>query len=154
MSGMPYIHNVGALVSVRIGSTSTSATAAGTGDNTTKTGIAYDRMALGMPRSAVASVLADATLASGANLKVTFSIQHSDDNSTFTEYASQAATTTLTAVGGAAAKSGQLNLAVDLGSAKRYVRLDHIPDLSAAGTDTALTRGVWTFAGEDRLPAA
>lgn len=152
MTGMVYTKNIGGLVTVKVGSTSTSSTAAGTGDNTTKTGIAYDRVALNMPRSAVATVLCDATLTSGATLKVAHSIQHSSNNSDFTELQSQASTTVLTGTTGE--KKGQISLAVDLGSANRYVRFDYVPDLSAAGTDTALTRAVWVFGGEDKLPAA
>jgi hypothetical protein len=139
---------------VRNGSTPASATAAGTGDNTSKTGIAIDREALNMPMSAVASVLADATLSSGANLKVTFTISEGPDGTNFSTYQTSAALTTLTAVGGASTKSGQVSLAVNLSGARRYVRLDHVPDLSASGTDTAVTRAVWAFSGEDRLPAA
>jgi hypothetical protein len=151
MTGMVLQKNIAGLVTVRNGSTSTAATAAGTGDNTTKNGISIDRQAINMPMSAVAAVLADATLASGANLKVTFTISHSDDNSSFTTYQTTSAQTTLTALGGASTKSGETRCAVNLSGAKRYVRLDHIPDLSAAGTDTSLTRAVWIFAGEDRL---
>lgn len=151
---MNLTRNVAGLVTVKAGSTSNSLTAAGSGDNTAKTGISIDREAIGMPLSAVCTVLADATLASGANLKVTFTIRSSSDNSTFTDYQTTAAQTTLTAVGGATTKTGQISLAVNLSSAYRYVRFDHVPDLSAAGTDTALTRAVWVFGGEDRLPAA
>lgn len=145
--------NLAGLVTVRAGSTSNALTAAGTGDNTTKTGISIDRQALNLPLTAVAAVMADATLTSGANLKVTFTVSHSDDNSSFTDYQTTGAQTTLTAVGGASTKSGQIRLAVNLSTAKRYVRLDHVPDLSAAGTDTALTRAVWVFGGEDRNAA-
>jgi hypothetical protein len=153
MTGMVLQKNVAGLVTVRNGSTSTAATAAGTGDNTTKNGISIDREALNMPMSAVAAVLCDATLTSGANLKVTFTISHSADNSSFTDYQTTGAQTTLTAPGGGTTKSGTVSLAVNLSGAKRYVRLDHIPDLSAAGTDTSLTRAVWVFGGEDRGPA-
>ena len=144
--------NVAGLLTVKSGSSTTTATAGGTGDNTTKNGIAIDRQAIQSPLSAVAAVMADATLASGANLKVTFTISHSDDNSSFTTYQTTAALTTLTATGGASTMSGHASLAVNLSGAKRYVRLDHVPDLSAAGTDTAVTRAVWVFGGEDRLP--
>lgn len=147
---MNLTRNVASVVTVRAGSTSNALTAAGTGDNTAKNGISMDRQALNLPLSAVAVVCADATLASGANLKVTFTISHSDDNSSFTDYQTTGAQTTLTAVGGASTKTGQIRLAVNLSGAKRYVRFDHVPDLSAAGTDTALTRAVWVFCGEDR----
>lgn len=150
---MNLTRNLAGLVTVRAGSTSNALTAAGTGDNTTKAGISIDRQALNLPLTAVAAVMADATLTSGANLKVTFTVSHSDDNSSFTDYQTTGAQTTLTAVGGASTKTGKISLAVNLSTAKRYVRLDHVPDLSAAGTDTALTRAVWVFGGEDRNAA-
>ena len=143
--------NVAGLVTVRNGSTPASATAAGTGDNTSKTGIVIDRQALNMPMSAVAAVLADATLSSGANLKVTFTISEGPDGTNFSTYQTSSAQTTLTAAGGASTKSGETRLAVNLSGARRYIRLDHVPDLSAAGTDTCVTRAVWVFGGEDRL---
>jgi hypothetical protein len=151
--------NVGALVTVKNGSTSTSATAAGTGDNTSKAGISIDRVNItgnagSMPMSAVAAVLCDATLASGNTLKVAFTIQEGPDGSNWSDYATTSATTVLTGASGGAAQSGAISLNVDLSGARRYVRLNHVPDLSASGTDTALTRGTWTFAGMDRLPAA
>lgn len=151
--------NVGALVTVKNGSTSTSATAAGTGDNTVKNGISIDRLAItgnagSMPMSAVAAVLSDATLASGATLKVAITVQEGPDGSNWSDYASVATTTVLTGGSGGTSGSAAISLNVDLSSARRYVRLNHIPDLSAAGTDTALTRATWVFAGMDRLPAA
>jgi hypothetical protein len=151
MTGIVLQKNVAALVTVRNGSTPASLTAAGTGDNTSKTGIVIDRQALNMPMSAVAAVLADATLASGANLKVTFTISEGPDGTNFSTYQTSAAQTTLTAAGGATTKSGETRLAVNLSGARRYIRLDHVPDLSASGTDTAVTRAVWVFGGEDRL---
>jgi hypothetical protein len=151
MTGIVLQKNVAALVTVRNGSAANSLTAAGTGDNTSKTGIVIDRQALNMPMSAVAAVLADATLASGANLKVTFTISEGPDGTNFSTYQTSAAQTTLTAAGGATTKSGETRLAVNLSGARRYIRLDHVPDLSAAGTDTAVTRAVWVFGGEDRL---
>ncbi len=151
--------NCGALVTVKNGSTSTSATAAGTGDATTKSGITIDRMNItgnlgSMPMSAVAAVLIDATLASGNTAKVAITVQEGPDGSNWSDYVTTASTTVLTGASGGAAQSGAISLNVDLSSARRYVRLNHIPDLSAAGTDTSLTRATWTFAGQDRLPAA
>jgi hypothetical protein len=151
--------NVAALVTVKNGSTSTSATAAGTGDNTSKAGITIDRINIAgnagsMPMSAVAAVLCDATLASGATLKVAITVQEGPDGSNWSDYVTTASTTVLTGGSGGTASSGAASVAVDLSSARRYVRINHVPDLSSAGTDTSLTRATWTFAGQDRLPAA
>jgi hypothetical protein len=151
--------NVGALVTVKNGSTSTSITAAGTGDATVKNGITIDRIGISgnagsMPMSAVAAVLVDATLASGNTAKVAITVQEGPDGSNWSDYVTTASTTVLTGASGGAAQSGAISLNVDLSSCRRYVRLNHVPDLSAAGTDTALTRGVLVLAGQDRLPAA
>src|SRR5260221_7896679 len=129
---MVLAHNIGALVTARNGSTANALTAAGSGDNTTKSGIAIDREAVSatsgsLPRSMVASVLYDATLASGSTLSVTITVSDSADNSTFAAYASENATVVATGPSGGGVVSGQHSLAVDLGSARRYLRVDHVP---------------------------
>lgn len=155
MTEMVIQKNIGSVVTVKNGSTNNSLTAAGSGDNTAKTGVAIDRQALGAsaPLSMVASVLFDATLASGATLKVAITLSDSADNSTFADYATEAAATVATGPSGGGVKSGSHSLNVDLSSARRYIRVDHVPDLSAGGTDTAVTRAVAVLAGFDRLAA-
>jgi hypothetical protein len=148
--------NIGALITAREGSTANTLTAAGSGDNTTKTGIAVDREALSNgspPESMVASVLYDAVLASGATLSVAITVSDSADNSSFAAYATETAVVVATGPSGGGTLHGQHNLAVNLSSARRYVRVDHVPDLSAGGTDTAVTRAVGIYAGFDRLAA-
>lgn len=150
--------NIGAVVTDRIASQSLSWTAAGTGDNTTKTGLAIDREAISggvgsPPDSAVFSLLADATLASGATLSVAWTIQDSADNSNWATYGSNttASTAFLTGPSGGGRVTGQSSFNVNLSSARRYVRANFVPDLSAAGTDTAVAIAVATLAGYDRL---
>lgn len=155
MTDMVLQRNVGELITVRNGSTSNSLTAGGAGNNTTKTGIVIDRMALTSPDplSMVASVLFDATLASGSTLAVQVVVNDSADNSTFAAYASNSSGGIVVATGpsGGGAVSGQVNLNVNLSSARRYIRIDHVPNLSRGGTDTALSRAVGVLAGFDRL---
>lgn len=158
MTDMVVGKNIGALVTHRNGSTSNSVTAGGTGNNTTKTGIKYDRQAVSggvgsPPLSAVASVDFDATLASGATLSLAITVSDSADNSTFAAYATNASAVVATGPSGGGAVSGQQNLNVNLSTARRYVRVDHVPVMSAAGTDTALTRASVLFSGYDRLAA-
>jgi hypothetical protein len=156
MTDMLVSKNIGALVTVKNGSTNNTLTAAGTGDNTAKTGVGLDRQGLGagMPMSMVASVLFDATLASGSTLTTIITVSDSADNSTFAAYASEAAAVVIaTGPSGGGVVSGCHSLAVDLSSARRYVRVDHVPDLTRAGTDTAITRAVAVLAGFDRLAA-
>ncbi len=152
--------NIGAIVTDRIASQSLSWTAAGAGDNTTKTGLTIDRAAFvnngSLPESAIFSLLADATLASGATLSVAWTVQHSTDNSNWTTYGANttASTAFLTGPSGGGRVTGQNNFAVNLSSAFRYVRANFVPDLSAAGTDTAVAIAAATLAGFDRLPSA
>lgn len=158
MTEMVVSKNIGSVVTVKNGSTSTSVTSGGAGNNTTKTGISIDRYGFGvvgfggLPLSMVASCLFDATLASGSHMQVSIVVSHAPDNSTFTTYVSESALVTIgTGPSGGGAVSGSHSLNVDLSSAQRYIRVDHIPNLDRGGTDTALTRTVATLAGFDRL---
>lgn len=145
--------NVGSLVTVRRATLSGTATAGTTGDATTVTGQTIDRAAIGMPLSAVFATLWEATLTNAKTLSIATTIQHSANDSDWTDYATEAATIVQTA-GSSTAFKGQHGLNVDLSSAKRYVRMNWQPDLSHTGTDTSIAVGVAVFAGEDRLAAA
>lgn len=152
------MHNIGGLIAVRAASSAFSITAGAGTDNTTKTGIAIDRLdpaSASLARSAVFAVLTDATLASGATLQVAGTVYDSADGTNFAVYNSTsfAAMTVSTGPSGGGARVAQAELDVDLSSARRYVRFDHVPNLSAAGTDTAITCAVAVFGGFGRLPA-
>lgn len=158
MTDMVVQKNIGSLITVRGGSSSLAVTAGGGGNNTTKNGNSIDREGLtggggSLPESALASVLYEATLASGSTLAIQIILSHSVDNSTFTTYTSSSSTSIVVATGpsGGGAVVGQTNLAINLSSANRYVRLDHVPNLSRAGTDTSITKTVIALAGFDRL---
>ena len=148
--------NIGAMVDIVRASAAASAVAAGTGDATTTTGSTIDRMGYGgsMPRSALFSVIYDATLASGKTLSMGYAVQNSPDNSTWTDY--QTATYAVVATGatGGSVAAGEFNIQVDLNNASRYIRINSNPDLNASGTDTAVTRAVAALGGFDRLPAS
>jgi len=157
MTDMVVQKNIGSLITVREGSASLSNTAGAGSNNTTKAGISIDRQGLGSPgtppESAVASVLYAATLASGSTLAIQVIVSHAPDNSTWTTYTSNSSTSIVVATGpsGGGAVAGQLNLSVNLSSAQRYIRVDHVPNLSRAGTDTSITQAVAVLAGFDRL---
>lgn len=156
MSDIVLQRDVGSLgVLKRLGATA-SAVAAGTGDSTTTTGTTIDRFAFassGLPRALAAGVLYDATLASGKTLSIGYAVQHSDDGSTWADYQTATYAVVATGASGGSTVAGELEIGVFLGSAKRYVRLNSAVDLSATGTDTAVTRAVGFFAGFDRLPS-
>jgi hypothetical protein len=149
--------NIGALITVRAGSVAYSITAGSTNDATNLTGISIDREDIvgdqgALPLSMVAGLVFDATMASGGTLSVEFSVVDSANNSDWAVYASETYAIVATSVG--AAISGQRNFNVNLSSARRYIRVDTLVDLSRAGTDTAMVRAVAVLAGFDRLAAA
>ena len=156
MADMVNVHNIGAVVDVVRASAAASALAAGTGDATTTTGATIDRMGFSngsMPRSMLASVIYDATLASGKTLSIAYAVQDSADASTWADYQTAAAAVVATGASGGSVAAGQLNVQVDLNSARRYVRVNSLPDLSNTATDTAVTRSVVALSGFDRHPA-
>lgn len=145
---------LGALLAL---SAASAATAGGTGDATTVTGRSIDRFSLGggsMPQDLNPAVVYEATLASGATLRFGYAIQDSADGSTWADY--QTATysaAVATGPSGGGAVFGTFDIgSVSLTSARRYVRVNYNPDLSAGATDTAVARAVGFFAGFDRLP--
>lgn len=150
-------HNIGAMVTERIASAPLAWTAAGAGDNTTKTGIDIDREALAnggsLPDSALFAVLFGATLASGATLSISFDVREGPDGTNYSDYASQSSIVVATGPSGGGVVNGQTVFAVNLSSARRHVRCDFVPDLSAAGTDTAIAVEAATLGGFDRLPS-
>jgi len=147
--------NVSAIGAVKRLSLPATATAAGAGDATTITGITIDRAAFpqgSLPLAAEFSLLYEATLASGKTLAVGYAVQDSADGATFTDY--QTATYVVAATGpnGGGAVGGEFSVAVNLSSARRYVRFNANPDLNNTATDTGVYRAVGLFAGFDRLP--
>lgn len=154
MSDIVLQRDVGSLGSLKRLSASASAVAAGTGDAATTTGATVDRMGFSsgsMPNTLAAAIIYDATLASGKTLSIGYAAQDSADGSNWSDY--QTATYAVVATGpsGGGAVSGEMEISVNLTSARRYVRLNSNPDLNAAGTDTAVTRAAGFFAGFDRL---
>jgi hypothetical protein len=149
-------HNVGALGALKRLSAAAAAVAAGAGDATTVTGVTIDRMGFGlgsMPNSAVFAILYDATLATGKTLSLGYAVQDSADNSNFSDYATATSAVIATGATAASVVAGELQVDVDLQSARRFVRFNHFPDLSATQTDTSVTRATGFFGGFDRLPA-
>jgi hypothetical protein len=147
--------NIGALIDVVRAGAAAAATAGGSGNTTTTTGATIDRMGYGgsMPRSALASIIYDATLASGKTLSLGYSVQNAPDGSTWTDYATATYAVVATGASGGSVAAGEFNIQVDLNNAQRYVRFNTNPSLSATGTDTAVTRAVLAIAGFDRLAA-
>lgn len=150
-----YMTDIGSLVSEKIGSAFASATAGGTGDNTAVTGTSIDRAAIGNPLCAEVAVLYSATLAATKTLTLkTVKIEDSADGSTWADYATFDDAVVATGATGGSTEAGAAAYKVNLSGARRYVRVDFTPDLSATGTDTASAVAAWVFGGFDVLPVA
>lgn len=147
--------DIASVIAPRIASAFTSATAGGTGDNTSVVGATLDRAALGLPLCAEVGVFFSATLAATKTLSITaLKVEDSADGSTWADYA------VLTAPGvvatgptGGGTVSGQATSGVNLSGARKYIRVTHTPDLSATGTDTATTVAIAVLAGFTPIPA-
>lgn len=150
------VKNIGSFIDNKLASDPSAATAGGTGDATTVTGIAIDREAFGtgaIPRSMLASVLYEATLGSGKTLSMGYAVQDSADNSTWADFQTAAGVVIATGPSGGGAAKGTFNVPVDLSNAREWVRFNYFPDLSATATDTFVGQAVGTFGGFDRNPA-
>lgn len=129
---------------------STAATAGGSGDATEATGNSLDTQALATKANSVNFVIgAKCSLTAAKNLTVAARIQHSVDNSVWTDLVALATLLTLSATG---TNTGSCKVGADLTGAKRYIRVAVTPDLSATGTDTATIFAVALFGGLQELP--
>lgn len=150
------IENIGDLISTARATAAATATAGGSGDNTAVTGVVIDRAAHGWAQSAVFVVPFTTTLAAAATLSVVMTVQDGDaaNLSDAASFATRANAVVATGPAGGGTVTGVVELNVNLSGAKRYVRLNFTPDLSAANTDTAaLGSALAVFGGAIRLPA-
>jgi hypothetical protein len=156
MAGLVLQRDVGSLGSLKRLSAAGTATAGGTGDATTVTGITINRAggfpAASMPLSLALSIPYEAVLATSKTLSIGYAVQDSADGANWSDYQT-GSSVVATGSTAASAVSGELEVSVNLTSARQYVRANHAPDLSATQTDTAATRAVGFFGGFDRLPA-
>lgn len=138
-------------ITVRRAAANTAVTAGGAGDATAVTGVIIDRAALGWAESVVAAIPWTATLASTQTLSIAYTLQHGEDAG-LSDAATLATATGAVVATGAGTVTGVFEVGVSLRGARRYVRLNFTPDLSASGTDTAALSAVLVFAGANRLP--
>lgn len=127
---------------------SSAATAGGAGDNTEVNGATLDTQGLAAKAHSVSFIIgAKATLTADKTLVVTAKIEDSADGSSWADLVASATILTLTATG-----VGQAKLGVDLGKARRYVRVSATPNLSHTATDTSTIFGIAVFGGMQELP--
>ncbi|MBP2233089.1 hypothetical protein J2847_006424 [Azospirillum agricola] len=142
--------DIGSVITARAGSAIAAITAGSGSDNVAVNGLAIDRNALGLPGSALVTLLFTATLGAGKTLSVpAFKIQDSGDGASWGDFTAFTAPGVVATTSG----SGQTSAKVCLTGARRYVRVVFQPDLSAADTDTASVAASWTFGGFSVLPS-
>lgn len=149
------MHDIGSWLGHAPGIAQTSVTAGGSGDATEINGKVFDRQAQRNRFLSVAAIVqVQATLASGESITIAGNFQSSPNNSDWTDFGdAQAATAVITATGGAVtAKAATVMFSADMVKAARYIRLQTTPDMSRAGTDTALINAVLVFGGAEELP--
>lgn len=161
--------NLGALIDIKQLSNPLNWTAGNSRDSAVWTGSSIDRegFATGsLPRSADFFVAYAAQLGSGNTLSLYLDVQDSPNNVSWSDYATEAATVVATGPSGGGLVAGVFRMTVqssadnavpgpgvNLGSSRRYNRLNVTPHLSAAGTDTATIAAGAVYGGFDQLAA-
>ena len=151
-----YMTDVASLLTARLASAFASATAGGTGNNTSVVGLAIDRFALGsLPLCGEIEIAFEAALGQGNTLSLAaLAVEDSADGTNWATYQTLAAPGVVaTGPNGGATVRGQASTGINLSSARRYVRVNHTPVLSAANTDTVKTVALLVLGGFDELPA-
>ncbi len=151
-----YMTDVASMITARIASAFASATAGGAGNNTEVVGVAIDRAAFGsVPLCGEIEIPFEAVLGAGDTFSITgLQVEDSADGAAWATYeALTAPGVVATGPAGGGTVRGQVTADINLSSARRYIRIDHTPVLSAAATDTAKTLAVLVLGGFDELPA-
>jgi hypothetical protein len=129
-----------------------TATAGGAGDNTEVDGPTIDRTALtDRGQSAALFLNYPPALASAQSLAVSVQFQDSADGSSWDDLGAAQVQTVLGGAGGTF--TGVLKYRyTNFHLARRYVRAQVTPNLSASGTDTSGISGILVVGGQDELP--
>lgn len=147
-------HGIGQLIASVNALSPYTATAGGAGDNTQQTGITLDRQSIGREYlSAQVAIPYKATLAAAKKVTVSSIVEDSADGASWATYVTGLSSSVVGSTTSTAAQTlnSALTYNVDLGSARRYVRVDVTADLSAANTDTFAFAAVAALGGQDRI---
>jgi len=129
------------------------AVAAGAGDATEVDGFWIDRRGY---QSCKAGVVGSAVLTEAATITVAFNLQDADDaaGANAADYG-DAHAAAIAATGGTGGTTEPIAVAdsFNLSSARRYIRIQHTPNLSAGATDTSTVAGVIVLGGANAEPA-
>lgn len=126
--------------------------AAGAGDNVEVSGPWIDRLGF---ESLVASVGWFTTLADGEDLALAMNLQDATDSAGAgaADFGTALVSKVLVVNSGGGTEEGTEELDFDLSGARRFVRLQFTPNLSASGTDTADLVGQLILGGAIEVPA-
>lgn len=154
-------NDIASLITPFAAMAATAATAGGSGDATEVDGITIDLDAGTRGRrfnALVFVLLGQATLAEGETLTLTANLQDAEDDGAgsptdWADITTPAVALTLTGGTGGSTERGAAKIGFDLRNARRYVRVQVTPDLSAANTDTAAINAAAILANPDLAPA-
>lgn len=146
--------NIGSFITVVAAMAATNVVAGSGDDGAAQEGIAFDRTTKEpLCLSALASVQVSATLAAAETVEVNIGVQDSADGITWDDYEpgplDNYTPTVLTETGDTVATRK-----IQLGGARRYVRILPTLTFSAGGADEADISGVLVVGGADELPIA
>jgi hypothetical protein len=132
----------------------TTATAASTGDNTEVNGAALD--VNGDYQSLKVVIAYSAALTSTETISFTANLQtadvHTFNDGSQEDYGDALSKTAVAGDTGVTSATGVVELDFDLRGAKRWVRVQYTPDLSAGGTDTLAASAVYILGGSRVQP--
>ena len=159
MADLVLQHDIVDLTGAAPASAVATATAGGAGNNVSVVGLTIDRSQFGVAQTVAFDVLFQAVLGAGNTLSISaVKVEDSADGATWATL-QPSGTPTVTPPGvvatgpaGGGTIQGVSRFGVGLRMARRYVRFDFTPVLSAANTDTATSFVHATLAGFDRLP--
>ncbi|WP_193171261.1 hypothetical protein [Nisaea nitritireducens] len=148
------MNNAGALIAGRFGLAGLAVVAGGAGDNVEANGAFIDRRGY---NSLKVLVPYTATLGDADTLSLAANVQSAADaaGTGATDYGEALASAVqATGGGGGSTETGVLELDYDLSGCGPFVRVQVIPDLSAANTDTADLAAVYVLAGATDNPVS
>ena len=159
MADMVLQHDIVDLTAAAPASALVNVTAGGAGNNVAVNGLTIDRYNYGVATTVAFDLVFQATMAANDTLSITAAkVEDSADGVNWATFQPMPGPTVTapgvvaTGAAGGGTSQGVVRFGVGLRMARRYVRFDFTPVLSAANTDTAAILAHATFAGFDRLP--
>lgn len=156
-------HDIGSQITVKRAAANTSVTAgSSTTDNVEVNGVYIDRLSNEVFLSGKVAISVSSSLGAGNTISVTSNVQHSSVSSSgWADYAyAQQGSTTVAyseTFGSTSSTAGQsisdvAEYDVDLGAAKRYIRVQFTPNMSASSAETATLAAMMVLGGGDFRP--